>query len=57
MKNNAILVNTARQELINKNDLYEIIKDRKINTVSMDGFYVEPTSHEVNDEYLDLDYD
>lgn len=54
MKSNAILVNTARQELIDKDDLLSIIEQKKINGVAMDGFYKEPITSETDDDYLDL---
>ena len=55
MKKESILVNTARQELINKQDLYCIIKENRINAVAMDGFYYEPITKDVQDEFLLLD--
>lgn len=55
MKPEAIIVNTARQELIDKEDLYKVIKSNKINSVGMDGFYIEPIIKENDDEYLKLD--
>lgn len=51
---NTILVNTARQELINKDDLYNAIINGKIGFVAMDGFYKEPITKETNDKFLDL---
>ena len=39
MKQQAILVNTARQELIDKQDLYNYIASNKSCSVAMDGFY------------------
>ena len=54
MKNSAILVNTARQELINKDDLYSVIVNKQIAGVAMDGFYSEPITKETNDKYLEL---
>lgn len=55
MKKESILVNTARQELINKQDLYSIIKENRINAVAMDGFYDEPITVDIQDEFLLLD--
>ncbi len=55
MKQDAVIVNTARQELINKEDLYEAIKSNKIKSIGMDGFYMEPITKENDDEYLKLD--
>lgn len=40
MKENTILVNTARAELIDKEALMEVIN--KINCVALDGYYEEP---------------
>lgn len=51
---NVILVNTARQELINKGDLYNSIINNKIGFVAMDGFYKEPITKETEEKYLDL---
>lgn len=51
---NTILVNTARQELINKDDLYNAIINNKIGFVAMDGFYKEPITKETEEKYLDL---
>ena len=51
---NTILVNTARQELINKEDLYNAIINNKIGFVAMDGFYKEPITKETEEKYLDL---
>lgn len=57
VKDNAIIVNTARQELINKEDLYEAIMNDKIQAVAMDGFYEEPITKECSDRLLDLPND
>ncbi len=56
-KSEAIIVNTARQELINKDDLYEAILNNKILAVAMDGFYEEPITKECSDKLLDLPND
>lgn len=56
-KDNVIIVNTARQELINKEDLYEAIINNKISAVAMDGFYEEPITKECSDRLLDLPND
>lgn len=53
MKPNAILVNTARQELINKEDLKDIIN--KINCVAIDGFYSEPIKENEDKDFLELE--
>ena len=57
LKPNAIIVNTARQELINKEDLYNAIIENKVSSVAMDGFYKEPITEETNDDYLKLNND
>lgn len=54
-KKDVILVNTARQELINKEDLYDAIKNNKLGFVAMDGFYTEPI--DFNDKFLSLPSD
>ena len=51
---NTILVNTARQELINKEELYNAITNNKIGFVAMDGFYKEPITKDTEDKFLDL---
>lgn len=56
-KDKVIIVNTARQELINKEDLYEAIMNNKISAVAMDGFYEEPITKECSDRLLDLPND
>lgn len=55
MKPEAIIVNTARQELINKEDLYDAIISNKVSCVAMDGFYNEPITSQTNDKYLEFD--
>lgn len=57
IKDNAIIVNTARQELIDKEYLYSILEKGKINAVAMDGFYIEPITPAIDDKYLDLSED
>ena len=52
-----ILVNTARQELINKEDLYDAIINNRIGFVAMDGFYKEPITKETNDKFLEFPSD
>ena len=54
MKPQAILVNTARQELINKEDLYNYVTSNKNVSVAMDGFYKEPITKETEEEFLKL---
>ena len=56
-KDNAIIINTARQELINKEDLYEAILNNKIQAVAMDGFYEEPITKECSNKLLELPND
>ena len=57
VKAGTILVNTARQELINKEDLYGAITNGKLDFVAMDGFYNEPITKETEEKYLDLPND
>ncbi len=54
-KEGLIFVNTARPELVNKDDLYNAIANNKIGFVAMDGFYIEPMDY--NDEFLKLSCD
>lgn len=54
MKQGAIIVNTARQELINKEDLYEYIIANKLGGVAIDGYYKEPITEDMNEEFLKL---
>ena len=54
-KEGLIFVNTARPELVNKDDLYNAIANNKIGFVAMDGFYTEPMDY--NDELLKLSCD
>ena len=54
-KNSLIFVNTARPELVNKDDLYNAIINNKLGFVAMDGFYNEPIDY--NDEFLKLPCD
>ena len=49
MKQGAIIVNTARQELINKEDLYEYIIANKLCGVAIDGYYKEPITEDMNE--------
>jgi len=55
VKPGAILVNTARQQLIVKEDLLDAIKNGNLGFVAMDGFYEEPIDE--NDEFLKLPED
>jgi phosphoglycerate dehydrogenase-like enzyme len=54
-KEDLIFVNTARPELVNKEDLYNAIINNKIGFVAMDGFYTEPMNYE--DKFLKLPCD
>ena len=54
VKDNVIIVNSARQELINKDDLYNSIINNKVGFVAMDGFYTEPITE---DKFLELSDD
>jgi len=54
MKQQVVLVNTARQELIDKKDLYDYIINNKGCSVAMDGFYKEPITKETKEEFLNL---
>lgn len=54
-KEDLIFINTARPELVNKEDLYNAIINNKIGFVAMDGFYTEPINYE--DEFLKLSCD
>lgn len=54
MKQQAILVNTARQDLIDKKDLYNYIANNNECSIAMDGFYKEPITKETEEEFLNL---
>ena len=54
-KEGLVFVNTARPELVNKDDLYNAITNNKIGFVAMDGFYTEPMDYD--DEFLKLPCD
>ena len=54
-KEGLIFVNTARPELVNKEDLYNAIINNKLGFAAMDGFYTEPMDY--NDEFLKLSCD
>lgn len=54
MKEQAVLVNTARQELINKQDLYNYIINNSSCSIAMDGFYKEPITKDIKEEFLEL---
>lgn len=54
-KEGLIFINTARPELVNKEDLYSAIINNKLGFVAMDGFYTEPMNY--NDKFLKLSCD
>ena len=54
MKQQVVLVNTARQELIDKKDLYNYIANNNNCSIAMDGFYKEPITKETEEEFLNL---
>jgi len=54
MKQQVVLVNTARQELIDKKDLYNYITNNNNCSIAMDGFYKEPITKETEEEFLNL---
>ncbi len=54
-KPGAIFVNTARQQLAKKENLYQAITNGNLGFVAMDGFYNEPIKP--NDEFLTLPED
>jgi len=53
MKNDAIIVNAARGKIINENDLYEVLKDKKIKGAALDVFANEPLENESKLRTLD----
>lgn len=53
MKESAILVNTARGTLVNDEDLYAALKERRIRGAGLDVFTTEPLS--ASSPYRDLD--
>ncbi len=46
MKKNAVLVNTSRGGLVNENDLYQALSEKKIFAAGLDVFNQEPISKE-----------
>ena len=42
MKNNALIINTARGNLVSENDLFEALKSNKIKGAALDVFENEP---------------
>jgi D-3-phosphoglycerate dehydrogenase len=53
MKKDAILVNAARGKIINENDLYEFLKEKKIKGAALDVFANEPLENESKLRSLD----
>lgn len=53
MKPDAILINTARGSIINENDLYTALKNRRILGAGLDTFELEPPG--ANNPLLELD--
>lgn len=53
MKPNAILINTSRGSIINENDLYKALKNRKILGAGLDSFAQEPPA--ANNPLFELD--
>ena len=53
MKNSAYLINTARSYLINMDDLYLALKERKICGAAVDVFEIEPLPEDY--KFLDLE--
>ncbi len=51
MKKNAVLVNTARANLVDPHDLYKAIEQGCLRKVMMDGYYEEPFPDKNNDKY------
>jgi D-3-phosphoglycerate dehydrogenase len=54
MKNNSVIINTSRGDLINELDLVEALKNQIIGGACLDVFNPEPPSIE-NNELLKLD--
>jgi D-3-phosphoglycerate dehydrogenase len=53
MKPTAILVNAARGKIVNENDLYEVLKNKKIKGAGFDVFANEPLEAESKLKSLD----
>ena len=47
MKNNVLIINTARGNLVSETDLCEAIKDNKIGGVALDVFKTEPATNNI----------
>lgn len=54
MKHNAIIINTARPNLINGYDLYWALKNNIINSVSFDGYYIKPIPKSEQEDIYNL---
>jgi D-3-phosphoglycerate dehydrogenase len=53
MKKSAILINTARGELVNETDLYTALKNQEIGAAGLDAFINEPLGE--NSKFKELD--
>ncbi len=53
MKQTAILINTSRGAVVNENDLYEFLRERRIYGAGLDVFQQEPTP--LDNHLLELD--
>jgi len=53
MKKDSYLINTSRAGIVKKEDLYEILKNKKIAGAALDVYWEEPINPE--DEYFELD--
>lgn len=51
MKSTAVLVNTARAELVDGHALFQTLRDGRIAIAAFDGYYVEPVPTPENDPY------
>lgn len=53
MKPSSYIINTARSDLLNKEDLLDALKDHRIAGAALDVFWTEPI--DPNDEFLKMD--
>ena len=51
MKKTAVLVNTARAEIVDGFALFDSLKDGQISSAAFDAYYVEPLPKPEKDEY------
>lgn len=51
MKNDVILINTARASIVDENALFDALKQNKIKTAAFDVFYKEPVDFKHDKEY------